>query len=150
MWNFSLARRAQLPKTLWKYPSHPLFDSANRGGGACIFITPAHRASNEPRACSILREQIECSVRHMLRLRYNSQHTDGVHNVFTAQCMARAKLGCMPSLAPCQRAVNAYVHYSDDTQAGCIQLRVNKFAMDCVKTLCAAQQLYNDVTIKQR
>ena len=47
---FSLARRDQLPKALWKYPSHPLLDSANRGGVACIFITPERSASNEPHA----------------------------------------------------------------------------------------------------
>ena len=61
--NFSLARRDQHTKTLWKYPSHPLFDSANRRGVACIFITPERSASNEPHEYVFCAKQIECAAR---------------------------------------------------------------------------------------
>ena len=95
---FSLARRDQLSKALWKYPSHPLLDSANRGGVACIFITPERSASNEPHAYFVFcAKQIECAARATIQHRWCTQYV----------CMCSLHNGTEPSLAPCQRAVNA-------------------------------------------
>ena len=55
-----------IPKTLWKYPSHPLFGSANRRGVACIFITPERSASNEPHEYVFCAKQIECAARCLI------------------------------------------------------------------------------------
>ena len=139
VWHFSLARRYQLPIALWKYPSHPLFDSANRRGVACIFITPERSASNEPHAYMYVfcANQIECAARCMQPSPCVVGHTIRMH-VFTAKlgsvpaCSERIYIHCvvcptMHGLASCiQRACKQITSWTVSRQGS-------------IRTPCAAQ-----------
>ena len=188
--HFSLARRAQHSKALWKYPSHPLFDSANRGGVAVNIHHSRAQCVKQPHAYMYFARN-KSSVRHVV-------YTHVVYSPYCTcmyACSSRAFDQCMlaqsqswhvtqPSLAPCSEYMHAYCVYTicvlTDTQMvytirnmhvtarsqdwlcmhtctirAVYNVRVNKFAMDCVKTrvnaICAAcTAVYNDVTMKQR
>ena len=125
--NFSLARRDQHTKTLWKYPSHPLFDSANRRGVACIFITPERSASNEPHEYVFCAKQIECAARCLhTRCRPSPYCTYACSSGAFDQCMlapdwlaqSQSWYVTQPSLAPCSEYMHTYRPYAYDVTEG--------------------------------
>ena len=150
----SLARRDQLPQTLWKYPSHPLFDSANRGGRSMHIHHSSAQCVKRASCICILREQIECSqcgtcyvydTTHRWCTQYVcmcSVHTCTMHG--TSQAWLRANLGSVPACSPVQWTHVRTLfrqHTGRLYTTACKQIRHG---------LCQEQQLYNDVTIKQR